>query len=92
MYFAINLDGVAYIIKNHPHPRTYGSFPRVFREYVRELKIMNLEEAMRKMALEPARRLRLWDRGIIRGGMSADLVLFNSETIFDRNSYLNPKV
>jgi len=105
VYFAISLDDVAYIMKSslqtictdgimgsHPHPRTYGSFPRVLGKYVRELKIMTLEEAIRKMTLEPARRLRLWDRGIIREGMCADLVLFNPKTISDKNSYLEPKI
>ncbi len=105
VYFAISLDDVAYIMKSplqtictdgivgsHPHPRTYGSFPRVLRKYVRELKIMNLEEAIRKMTLEPARRLRLWDRGLLREGMCADLVLFNPETVSDKNSYLEPKI
>jgi len=105
VYFAISPDDVAYIMKSplqaictdgiigsHPHPRTYGSFPRVLGKYVRELKIMRLEEAIRKMTMEPARRLRLWDRGIIREGMSADLVLFDPDTIIDKNSYLKPKV
>ena len=105
VYFAISPDDVVYIMKsplqaictdgiigNHPHPRTYGSFPRVLGKYVRELGIMRLEEAIRKMTMEPARRLRLWDRGIIREGMSADLVLFDPETIIDKNSYMEPKV
>lgn len=105
VYFAISPDDVAYIMKSplqaictdgilgsHPHPRTYGSFPRVLGKYVRELKIMRLEEAIRKMTMEPARRLRLWDRGIIREGMTADLVLFDPKTIIDKNSYMEPKV
>ena len=105
IYFAISLDDVAFIMKSplqaictdgimgsHPHPRTYGSFPRVLGKYVREQKLMSLEEAIRKMTSEPARRLRLWDRGIVREGMCADLVLFNPETISDKNTYLKPKV
>ena len=105
IYFAISLDDVAFIMKSslqtictdgiegsHPHPRTYGSFPRVLGKYVRELKLMSLEEAIRKMTSEPARRLRLWDRGLIREGMCADLVLFNPETISDKNTYLKPKI
>ena len=105
VYFAISSDDVAYIMKSplqvictdgiigsHPHPRTYGSFPRVLGKYVRELNIMRLEEAIRKMTMEPARRLRLWDRGLIREGMSADLVLFDPKTIIDKNSYLEPKI
>lgn len=105
VYFAISLDDVAYIMKSplqtictdgimgsHPHPRTYGSFPRVLGKYVRELKIMSLQEAIRKMTMEPARRLHLWDRGIIREGMSADLVLFDPETVSDKSTYLEPKL
>ena len=80
------------IIGSHPHPRTYGSFPRVLGKYVRELKIMRLEEAIRKMTMEPARRLRLWDRGLIREGMSADLILFDPNRIRDQNSYIKPKI
>ena len=86
---AICTDG---IIGSHPHPRTYGSFPRVLGKYVRELNIMRLEEAIRKMTMEPARRLRLWDRGLIREGMSADLVLFDPNRIKDQNSYIKPKI
>ncbi len=105
VYFSISLDDVAFIMRSplqtictdgivgsHPHPRTYGSFPRVLGKYVRELKLMSLEEAIRRMTLEPARRLRLWDRGLIREEMCADLVLFNPETISDKNTYLEPKV
>lgn len=80
------------IIGSHPHPRTYASFPRVLGYYCRELKILSLEEAIRRMTMESARRLRLWDRGLIREGMSADLVLFEPETIGERNSYLEPKI
>jgi len=80
------------IIGPHPHPRTYGSFPRVLGHYCRDLGLMSLEEAIRKMTMEPARRLRLWDRGLIREGMSADLVLFDFNTIIDKNSYTDPKV
>ena len=99
VYFALSSDDVTYIMKSplqvictdgitgsHPHPRTYGSFPRVLGKYVRGLNIMRLEEAIRKMTMEPARRLKLWDRGIIREGMSADLVSFDHKTIIDKNS------
>lgn len=105
VYFAISPDDVTYIMKSplqtictdgivgsHPHPRTYGSFPRVLGKYVRELKLMSLQEAIRKMTSEPARRLRLWDRGIIREGMCADLVLFNPNTVIDKNTYKEPKL
>ncbi len=105
IYFSISEDDVAKVMKsplqgictdgiigNHPHPRAFGAFPRVLGHYCRELKLMTMEEAIRKMTMEPARRLRLWDRGLVREGMSADLVLFDPETIGDNNSYLDPKV
>jgi len=80
------------IVGKHPHPRTYSSFPRILGFYCREQKIMSIEEAIRRMTSEPARRLRLWDRGIIREGLSADLVLFDPIKINDKNSYLKPKI
>jgi N-acyl-D-amino-acid deacylase len=105
IYFSISEEDVAMVMKSplqgictdgivgaHPHPRAYGSFPRVLGYYCRELGLMPLEEAIRKMTMEPARRLRLWDRGLIREGMSADLVLFDPETVCDKNTFLDPKV
>lgn len=104
IYFSISDDDVTAIMQSplqgictdgivgtHPHPRAFGSFPRVLGHYSRDLKLMPMEEAIRKMTIEPARRLRLWDRGLIRIGMSADLVLFNPDTVRDDNSYINPK-
>ena len=105
IYFSISEDDVSKVMKSpiqgictdgivgaHPHPRAYSTFPRILGHYCRELKLMTIEEAIRKMTMEPARRLRLWDRGLIREGMSADLVLFDPETIKDTNSYLEPQV
>ncbi|HOF94318.1 MAG TPA: amidohydrolase family protein, partial [Clostridia bacterium] len=105
IYFSIGEDDVVYVMQSphqcvctdgivgaHPHPRTYASFPRFLGRYVRDAKLMPLETAIHKITMEPARRLRLWDRGIIREGMSADLVLFNPETIIDVNSYLEPEI
>lgn len=105
IYFSISEDDVVKVMKSplqgictdgimgsHPHPRLYGSFPRLLGYYCRELKLMDMEEAIRKITIEPARRLRLWDRGLIREGMSADLVLFDPKTIGDKNSYLDPKI
>ena len=80
------------ILGVHPHPRTYASFPRVLGHYCRENNHLSLEEAIRKMTSEPARRLRLWDRGVLREGMVADMVLFDSDQIADSNSYDDPKV
>lgn len=73
-----------------PHPRRYGTFPRVIAKYVREEKILTLQEAIRKMTSLPARKLRLWDRGLIRPGFKADLVVFNYYGIEDVATYENP--
>ena len=78
------------IVGAHPHPRTYASFPRFLGHYVREQKLMDLPTAIRKITLEPARRLRLWDRGLLRVGMAADVVVFDPLSIRDVNSYTEP--
>lgn len=80
------------LVSDFPHPRLYGTFPRVLGSYARKLKIITMEEAIRKMTSEPAKRLRLMDRGILREGMAADMVLFDPSTVRDLNSYLNPKI
>lgn len=73
-----------------PHPRAYGSFPRVLGKYVREEKVLSLEEALRKMTSMPASRLGLQDRGLLREGFWADIVIFDAETIIDRATYEDP--
>jgi N-acyl-D-amino-acid deacylase len=74
-----------------PHPRSYGTFPRVLAEYVRERGLLTLEQAVRKMASFPARRFRLGRRGIVAPGYAADLVVFDPATITDRATYDDPK-
>ncbi len=74
-----------------PHPRLYGTFPHVLATYVREKKLLTLEEAVRKMTSFPARRFRLGCRGLISPGYAADLVVFDPETISDRATYEDPK-
>ena len=69
------------------HPRTFGSFPRVFRKYVREEKLLTLENAVRKMTSLPASFLRMKDRGLLVEGYKADVVVFNPETIRDNATY-----
>ncbi|MFX1540207.1 MAG: amidohydrolase family protein [Promethearchaeota archaeon] len=69
------------------HPRFYGTFPRVLRKYVREEKILPLETAIRKMTAYPAQRLGLQDRGLLREGMWADIVIFNPDTVADRATF-----
>lgn len=70
-----------------PHPRYYGTFPRVLGRYVRELKLISLEDAVRKMTSLPASRLGLWDRGLLRPGMLADVVVFDPDTVEDRSLF-----
>jgi N-acyl-D-amino-acid deacylase len=74
-----------------PHPRSYGTFARVLGVYVREKKLLPLEEAIRKMTSFPAARLRLGDRGLLRPGMKADLVVFDPATVADRATYADPR-
>jgi N-acyl-D-aspartate/D-glutamate deacylase len=73
-----------------PHPRGYGTFTRVLGRHVRELGLLNLEAAIHKMTGQPAARLGLEDRGLIRPGMAADLVLFDPTTVLDRATTAEP--
>lgn len=72
------------------HPRNYGTFPRVLREYVSETGLMTLEEAIRKMTSLPARKFGILDRGIIAVGMKADMVLFGQKTVEDKATFDEP--
>ena len=74
----------------HPHPRWYGTFPRVLGTYVREKHVLPLEQAVHKMTGMPAARLALSDRGLVKEGMHADLVVFDAATIADRATYERP--
>ncbi|HSM04733.1 MAG TPA: D-aminoacylase [Longimicrobiales bacterium] len=73
-----------------PHPRSYGTFPRVLRRYVLEREVLTLEEAIRKMTSWPAARMGLADRGLLREGFWADLVVFDLDRIADRATYDEP--
>jgi dihydroorotase/N-acyl-D-amino-acid deacylase len=77
--------------KEFPHPRAYGTFPRVLRKYVREERRMRLEEAIRKFTSLPASRVRLTDRGVLKVGLWADIVVFDPELITDKSTYSAPK-
>ncbi|MEK6597592.1 MAG: amidohydrolase family protein, partial [Gemmatimonadota bacterium] len=74
----------------HPHPRAYGTFPRVLGYWVRERKVLTLEDAVRKMTALPAWRLGLTDRGRIAEGMLADLVVFDPATVADKATFEAP--
>ncbi|TLY96088.1 MAG: D-aminoacylase [Gammaproteobacteria bacterium] len=76
--------------KEHPHPRAYGTFPRVLRKYVREEHKLTLEDAVRKFTALPAQRMRLTDRGVLKRGVWADLVIFDPTTIRDTATYESP--
>ena len=74
----------------HPHPRWYGTFPRVLGHYVREKNTLSLSEAIYKMTLLPAKTIGLNDRGLIKEGMIADITIFNPETIIDKATFDKP--
>ena len=76
--------------QEHPHPRAYGTFPRILRKYVREEKRLTLEDAIRKFSALPAQRMRLADRGVLKAGMWADVVMFDPETVRDLATFENP--
>jgi dihydroorotase/N-acyl-D-amino-acid deacylase len=74
----------------NPHPRSYGTFARVLGVYVREKKVLSLEDAIRKMSAAPAARLGLHDRGVLRPGLRADVVVFNPATVKDLATFEKP--
>jgi dihydroorotase/N-acyl-D-amino-acid deacylase len=76
--------------KDLAHPRSYGTFPRVLGEFVREKKVMPLEEAVRKMTSATARRLSIRDRGLLQPGLFADIVVFDAATVGDQATYEKP--
>jgi N-acyl-D-amino-acid deacylase len=76
--------------KEHPHPRAYGTFPRILRKYVREERRLTLEDAIRKFSSLPAQRMRLGDRGVLKVGMWADVVVFDPNQIRDRATFAEP--
>jgi N-acyl-D-amino-acid deacylase len=72
------------------HPRSYGCYPKILGRWVRDEKLITMEEAIKKMTSLPAQRLRLQDRGLIRKGMWADIVIFNPKTIIDKATFEDP--
>ncbi len=76
--------------QEHPHPRAYGTFPRILSKYVREEKALTLEDAIRKFSALAAQRMCLTDRGVLKSGMWADIVIFDPSTVHDRATFENP--
>jgi dihydroorotase/N-acyl-D-amino-acid deacylase len=81
-------DGI--LGQEHPHPRAYGTFPRILRMYVREEKKLTLEDAIRKFSSLPAQRMRLTDRGVLKQGMWADVVIFDPANVRDLATFESP--
>jgi N-acyl-D-amino-acid deacylase len=91
----VGTDGAGYspygpLARGKPHPRNYGTFPRILGRYVREEKILMLQDAIRKMTSLPAEKLELFDRGLIREGFWADIVIFNPLKVTDKATFTNP--
>lgn len=82
--------GIARFGSGVPHPRAYGTNARVLGRYVRELNVITLEDAIRRMTSLPAQKFKLHGRGMIREGMAADIVVFDENKIIDRSTFSNP--
>jgi N-acyl-D-amino-acid deacylase len=82
-------DGI--LIGERPHPRSYGTFPRYLAVYVRELGILTLEQAVRKLTSLPAQRVGFPDRGLLRPGLAADVVCFDPDAVRDTATYEEPR-
>lgn len=86
---ALSIGGV--LSQGHPHPRNFGTFVRVLARYVRELKLLSVEEAVWKMTSFPARKIGLLDRGILRPKMAADIVIFDLDRVQELATFEDPK-
>src|SRR5262245_33687912 len=92
---SIGSDGSALAIdgslrRGHPHPRSFGTFPRILGVYVRERGLLKLEDAVRRMTSLNATKLGLYDRGLLRPGLAADVTVFDPEKVSDRATYTDP--
>ena len=87
-YVNVCTDG---LLGGRPHPRAYGTYPRILGRYVREQKVLTLEEAVRKMTSQAADAMHLPDRGRIAPGQAGDLVLFDASTVIDRATFADPR-
>ena len=84
----IGSDGLFQL--GNPHPRIYGTYPRILGRYVREDGLLTLEEAVRKMTSFPAQRLGMHNKGVLRPGADADIVVFDPDTVIDRGTFRDP--
>jgi N-acyl-D-amino-acid deacylase len=82
-------DGI--LVGDRPHPRGWGTFPRYLGHYVRDLGVLTWEQAIRKMTSLPAQRLGLWDRGLVRPGMAADIVCFDPHSVRETGTFAEPR-
>jgi N-acyl-D-aspartate/D-glutamate deacylase len=94
-FVSIGSDGTAVAIDGplsagHPHPRYYGTFPRVLGRYVRDEHVITLEEAIRKMTSANAAKIGILDRGILRPGMMGDVTVFDAAQIIDMATFEKP--
>jgi len=94
-YMMVGTDGRAISPKGilgrgKPHPRFYGTFPKILGRYVREKRVLTLQEAVRKMTSMPAQKLGLRNRGLLREGMVADIVIFDADEIIDEATFTDP--
>jgi N-acyl-D-aspartate/D-glutamate deacylase len=92
---SVGSDGSAYAIKGplrvgNPHPRNFGTFPRVLGKYVRQQKLLSLEDAVRKMTSLNANKVGLKERGMIKVGYAADIVIFDAHNVIDQSTYTAP--
>ena len=94
-WVSIGSDGTAVtaegpLAAGHPHPRYFGTFPRVLGRYVREEHVLTLEDAVRKMTSANAAKVRQFERGLLRPGLAADVTVFNANTVIDNATYEQP--
>jgi N-acyl-D-amino-acid deacylase len=92
---AVGSDVTAYapygpLGEKRPHPANYGFYPLFFKKFIREMKVLSLEHAVRKVTSFPAQRIGLWDRGILREGMWGDIMVFDFDRIQDKSTFKNP--
>jgi dihydroorotase/N-acyl-D-amino-acid deacylase len=78
------------VVAEHPHPRAFGTFPRILCHYVRDRRVITMPDAIRKFSALPAQRMGLSDRGVIKAGMKADITIFDENTVCDKATFDQP--